>query len=65
MSQNSTIQPIALSPNQASLRIGISVRAIYARIALGEIKSFKVGKRRLISDRELIRFLEKKIQEAA
>ena len=59
------IQPLAFSPSQASQRVGVSVRAIYALIAARELRSFKIGKRRLISDTELSRLVERKMREAA
>jgi excisionase family DNA binding protein len=64
MSMTSTIQPIAFSPKGASQRVGISVRGVYTLIALGELRSFKVGKRRLIPASELTRFIEMKLREA-
>jgi excisionase family DNA binding protein len=56
--------PLAHSPTSAAQRVGISTRSVYTHIATGEIASFKVGKRRLISELELQRFVQKKIQEA-
>jgi hypothetical protein len=58
------LEPIAHSPTSAGLRSGLSTRAIYLFIATGELQSFKVGKRRLILDREIRRFLEQKMSEA-
>jgi len=57
-------EPIAHSPTSAGQRSGLSTRSIYLLIANGELKSFKVGKRRLILDKEIQRFLEQKMREA-
>lgn len=57
------IEPLAHSPDRAAHRIGVSLRAIYSNIASGELRSFKVGKRRLIPDAELVRFVERKMAE--
>lgn len=65
MTEKPTIEPLAHSPDRAAQRIGISTRAIYTGIATGEIRSFKIGKRRLIADTELQRFVERKMAEAA
>jgi len=65
MTEKPTIEPLAHSPDRAAQRIGISTRAIYTSIATGEIRSFKIGKRRLIADTELQRFVERKMAEAA
>ena len=49
--------PLAYSVPDAARKLGISPRAIYNRIGSGEIKSFKVGPRRLISDEALRKFI--------
>lgn len=59
------IEPLAHSPDRAAQRLGISTRAVYAHIASGELRSFKDGKRRLIPDTELQRFVQRKLAEAA
>lgn len=55
--------PLAHSPDAAADRVGTTTRAIYALIASGELKSFKLGKRRLIPDVELRRLVERKMAE--
>ena len=59
------LEPLAHSPDSAAHRLGISTRAVYAHIATGELRSFKDGKRRLIPETELHRFVQRKMAEAA
>jgi len=59
------IQPLAHSPDRAAQRLGISTRAVYSHIASGELRSFKDGKRRLIPDTELQRYIARRMAEAA
>jgi excisionase family DNA binding protein len=65
MADNRQIEPLAHSPESAGKRVGIPTRAIYTAIAAGDIRSFKLGKRRLIPDAELQRFVQRKLAEAA
>ena len=58
-------EPLAHSPDRAAQRLGISTRAVYTAIATGEIRSFKAGKRRLIPDSECVRFIARRMAEAA
>lgn len=58
------IEPLAHSPNGAAKRIGESVRAVYTHIASGELRSYKSGKRRLITDAECKRYVERKMAQA-
>lgn len=64
MTDTPKIEPLALSPDRAAQRLSISTRAVYAHIASGELRSFKDGKRRLIPDTELQRFVQRKMAEA-
>lgn len=57
-------EPLAHSPDRAAQRIGISTRAIYTAIATGELRSFKIGKRRLITEIELQSLVQRKMAEA-
>lgn len=59
------LQPLAHSPDSAAIRLGVSTRSVYNLIAKGELKTFKVGKRRLIPDPELQRLVDRKLAEAA
>ncbi|MEO8564639.1 MAG: hypothetical protein ABI601_21370 [bacterium] len=45
------------SPDRAARRIGLPLRSIYALIATGDLRSFKVGKRRCITEAECLRFV--------
>ena len=65
MADTPKIEPLAHSPDRAGQRVGVPTRAIYTAISTGELRSFKVGKRRLILDAELQRFLQRKMAEAA
>jgi excisionase family DNA binding protein len=56
--------PIAHSPDAAAERLGVPVRKVYHLLAAGELKSFKVGRSRLIPDAELHRLVERKMAEA-
>lgn len=58
-------EPLAHSPDRAAIRLGISTRSVYLHIQTGELRSFKDGKRRLIPDTELQRFVQRKLAEAA
>lgn len=60
----SKIEPLAHSPDRAAQRLSISTRAVYSHIASGELRSFKDGKRRLIPDTELQRFVQRKMADA-
>jgi len=65
MLEASKPEPLAHSPERAAHRLGVSTRAIYTHIASGELRSFKDGKRRLIPDTELQRFVTRKLAAAA
>jgi len=41
-------EPIAVSPNEASRLAGVGRTTLYAALATGELKSIKIGTRRLI-----------------
>ena len=60
-----TLDPLCHSPDRAGLRLGISTRAIYAHIASGELRSFKIGKRRLVTETECRAFIARREAEAA
>lgn len=64
MKDTNQLQPLAHSPDRAAQRIGVSTRAIYSAIAAGEIQSFKIGKRRLITESELQNLLQRKLSQA-
>lgn len=64
MQEEQKIEPLALSPDLAARRMGVSTRSIYNLIASGDLKSFKVGKRRLITDATLVEFVRQKVASA-
>jgi excisionase family DNA binding protein len=64
MLSKKSLVPLAHSPLAAAERVGISTRAVYSHIAAGDLASFKVGKRRLIAESELQRFLAYQIRAA-
>jgi excisionase family DNA binding protein len=55
------LTPLTHSPDAAAALLSVSLRAIYSMIASKELKSFKLGKRRLIPDEELRRWVASKI----
>lgn len=65
MQDKPTLDPLAHSPDSAAKRIGTNTRAIYNLIATGELRSFKLGKRRLIPDAECQRLIQRRMAEAA
>lgn len=65
MTEKRAIEPLAFSPNDTAQRLSISLRAVYTLISTGELRSFKIGKRRLISDHELQHLMQRKLVEAA
>ena len=65
MQSNTDLNPLAYSVPDAARLLGLSPRAIYNRIATGEIRSFKVGPRRLISRDSLREFIANRESEAA
>lgn len=59
------VAPLAFSPKDAAQRLSVPVRAIYSLLASGELKSLKLGRRRLIPDAECVRLLDRKLEEAS
>ena len=43
-----SLQPIAVSPDQAARLAGVGRTTLYAALATGELRSLKIGTRRLI-----------------
>ncbi len=52
-----SLQPIAVSPNEAARLIGIGRTTLYAALAAGALRSAKIGKRRLITIEALRQWL--------
>lgn len=57
--RNSTLHPIAVSPADAARLVGLGRTKIYSAMSEGELKSFKIGKRRLISVQALKEWLHR------
>jgi excisionase family DNA binding protein len=53
--------PIANQVNEACRRLGIARNLLYQLINAGQIKIIKIGKRTLIPETELVRFVESRI----
>ncbi|MBK8210397.1 MAG: helix-turn-helix domain-containing protein [Rhodospirillales bacterium] len=45
----SSVEPIAVSPGEAARLAGVGRTTIYGSISAGELRSIKLGKRRLIA----------------
>ena len=59
------LEPLSHSPDSAAHRLGVSTRSVYLLIAANELRSFKIGKRRLIPDTELQSFTQRRLSKAA
>jgi excisionase family DNA binding protein len=65
MHQAAQIQPLSVSVEEGGRQVGCSRSAMYELIAKGEIKSFKVGRRRLILMTELKTWIERAAKDGA
>ena len=65
MSQLATLQPLAVSPEEAAHASGTTRTAVYEAIARGDLMSFKAGRRRLILIEELRAWLNRLAKENA
>jgi excisionase family DNA binding protein len=57
--------PLLWSPTEAAKRLGISRAGVYELLTRRELASLKVGRRRLIPDTELRRFIDARLAESA
>lgn len=64
-SQEPTSAPIFNPVAVACQRLGIGRTLLYEELAAGNIKTVKVGRRRLIPESELQRYVAAKLAEAA
>ena len=64
METSTPLPPLVHSPASAAQRLSMATRTFYDLIASGEIRSFKQGKRRLVPDTELQRYVERKLAQA-
>lgn len=62
MNAENRANPISVSVEEAARIIGVTRSAIYAYIALGEIPSFKLGRRRLMLVKSLEAFVNRQSQ---
>lgn len=65
MSQPFVSTPLSVSVEEAARLVGHSRSGIYEVIAQGELKAFKLGKRRLILMTELKSWIERAAQVGA
>lgn len=65
MEQAPQAAPLSVGVEEAGRILGISRSATYEFIAKGEIKTFKIGRRRLALMSELKAFIERTAQENA
>jgi len=52
------VEKLAFSPRETAEQLGVAVTTLYALLGTGQIRSLKVGRRRLIPAAEIARFLE-------
>lgn len=63
--ENSRAQAGATSPRGAAALLGVSHTVLYRELAAGRLKSFKLGRRRLISHRAIAEFIDQREAETA
>lgn len=56
--QTASTSPTLLTPTDAARRVGISSRSLYRFILSGELRSVKIGRRRLVDPADLAAFIE-------
>jgi excisionase family DNA binding protein len=59
LEQAQQVAPLSVGVEEAARILGISRSATYEFIANGEIKTFKIGRRRLVLTSELKAFIER------
>ena len=65
MEQTHQMAPLSVSVEESARILGISRSATYELIAQGEIKTFKIGRRRLALASELKAFIERAAKAGA
>ena len=58
------LEPITYSPAEVAKLIGISRTYAYELVQRGDIKSIRIGRRRLVLEKDLNAYLERKRAEA-
>lgn len=61
---NQAAQRLSYNVEEALAATGLNRNALYRAIAAGQLQTFKVGKRRMVSVRALQEFIERKEKEA-
>lgn len=61
---NQTAQRLSYNVEEALAATGLNRNALYRAISAGQLQTFKVGKRRMVSVRALQEFIERKEKEA-
>jgi hypothetical protein len=61
MSDHSNVEPLAVSPRGAALRLGIGITRVYALIGLGELVSYKDGAARKVTVKSIHERVERLI----
>ncbi|QNK00727.1 helix-turn-helix domain-containing protein [Dyella telluris] len=62
---DANLRPLAHQIPSACARLGISRSSLYELMGSGKLKNFHVGRRVLIAESELQRFVDEAMQEAA
>ncbi len=65
MEQNQQLTPLSVSVEDAARVVGYSRSGVYELIASGELKTFKIGRRRLILMSELKLWVERAAKAGA
>ncbi len=60
-----SLEPLAFPIEYAAKLLNLSKSALYNRIASGELRSYKVGPKRMISRAALVDFIEAREREGA
>lgn len=58
-------RPAALAPRRAAAQLGIGRTKVFELIRKGELRSFQVGRRRLVPVEEIERFIERGLNDDA
>jgi excisionase family DNA binding protein len=58
-----TDPPLAYRPEEAGVKLGLGRTTVYAEIRSGRLRSFRVGKRRLVPASALITYIDDRLAE--
>lgn len=62
--ESGTITPLAHTVDEAIKRLAVSRTTLYELIKAGEIRPFKIGRKTLIPEAELRRFIDARMAQA-